>query len=130
MSHTPGPWKRSEFDPMEIIAPEPNVAEGHNVCSIKQDYGTPSGERKRLAEAQLDANADLIAAAPDLLAACKVLLEQHCLRDIPSPQPAKDEFQRTARVARAAIAKAEQPLAATLAGAPKKPAEVLGEAKQ
>ena len=77
MSHTPGPWT---VDDDEIVAGEVHVVcFGHDY----DDYGgfhgrwpRPKGHRARYADgqyeimkAEADANARLIAAAPDLLAA-------------------------------------------------------------
>lgn len=62
MSYTPGPWQYCE------------EAGRHNVFAF-----VPNGEAQRMIyvceDIALDANARLIAAAPDLLAACEAMLE-------------------------------------------------------
>ncbi len=58
MSHTPGPW---EFDEGHIFS-----AEKQSIAQIYYDD---------IDEAEAEANGSLMAAAPDLLAACKDFIE-------------------------------------------------------
>ena len=65
MSHTPGPWIRSSFG-FQVL-----TADSHNaICEIYPPSGDPD---RRVIEEHI-ANADLIAAAPELLEACKAML--------------------------------------------------------
>ena len=57
--HTAGPWKRSDYG--QIVAPD-----GKDVC-FRSVTTMCSGSEESIAESE--ANTDLIAAAPDLLAA-------------------------------------------------------------
>lgn len=76
MSHTPAPWKVRFFRKEEpdrgffIEAKNPNLTVGHNIEIMGEDFGDHNGYTldMRLADACL------IAAAPDLLAACKQLI--------------------------------------------------------
>lgn len=84
MSHTPGPWSTSPSEPGQVIVPSRPKA--HQV--LADVYGD---------EEQAEIDALLMAAAPDLLAACERLLRwaswPHAEEDIAA--------------ARAAIAKAK-----------------------
>lgn len=93
--HTPGPWINAGNG--DIIAIHPTQCGGvKDVCTV---YMTESDED--------DANARLIAAAPDLLAALEmilpILLDWHS--DFPDSVGSKEE--PAVRAARAAIAKAK-----------------------
>lgn len=64
MSHTPGPWR---------IIPEDNWIEdanGRRIC-------TPHSSSSNISVEERNANAHLIAAAPELLAALKQVLAHH-----------------------------------------------------
>ena len=61
--HTAGPWKRSDYG--QIVDPD-----GKDVC-FRSVTTMCSGSEESIAEAE--ANTDLIAAAPDLLAALKAI---------------------------------------------------------
>lgn len=63
LKHTPGPWKLGYSETF-----------GHQVL-IQTEYPCDS-TRIILAQSHNEANARLIAAAPDLLEACKALLEE------------------------------------------------------
>ncbi len=83
--HTPGPWIENSF------------CGSMGGIGLREVYAeTPTGPSAicRVAAERQDANAALIAAAPDLLAACEALLLD--------PTPRADAV----RVARAAIARA------------------------
>ncbi len=68
--HTPGPWNSASLDQdsdhIEVFA---GISDGDQVAVVK-GYGLASGKHYRAI-----ANARLIAAAPDLLAALKMLSE-------------------------------------------------------
>lgn len=69
VSHTPGPWtaERNDDDECYSIGTRANVPVGQrSVCLVHFGYDEP-------AESEQHANARLIAAAPELLAACKAL---------------------------------------------------------
>jgi hypothetical protein len=82
MSHTPGPWKVED----RRKAPIKNIRivgnGGHEVAEVsdvhQRDHLSPrkwSDEEANAIDAEGLANAQLIAAAPDLLAACKLLID-------------------------------------------------------
>lgn len=62
MSHTPGPWRIGNSHSWNVIG-----ADGHLVASAT--FGGYQDDKKQRAE--VDANARLISAAPDLLKACE-----------------------------------------------------------
>ena len=68
MSHTPGPWDY-DADSREVFG----TTEKYNCGWIARVVGNDSDGRP-LPDAERLANASLIAAAPDLLAACEELL--------------------------------------------------------
>lgn len=99
MTHTPGPWKldevRTQVGRAFRIGSGEMLVAGKGCCIIYDDYGHGNNQRK--------ANAQLIAAAPDLLEACAGVWA--ALADNPDPL-----MQALATECRAAIAKAtEQP---------------------
>ena len=81
MSHTPGPWKV--------------LVENHHIYA-KDSYPVASATSHRKSEERL-ANARLIAAAPDLLAACELMLTVYGL---------KQEAPHAFETMRSAVAKA------------------------
>lgn len=89
--HTPGPW-RVECD-------------GTSVCMAGQVCITDPGP-DRATRAELKANAALIAAAPDLLAACRAALAEKS-RAYQDTFDSRMDNDPTVRTLRAAIAKAE-----------------------
>ena len=95
MNHTPGPW---EYKPIsddfggEIKSVHGNVA---RVWWIHHEWGTPVPSR---------ANGALIAAAPELLAALKVLADCSPCQNGCDPK----DMTCASNLARAAIAKAEK----------------------
>jgi len=89
MKHTPGPWKAGPFN---VIADSGAIVA--DCCARDAITGTP-------APAEYAANAKLIAAAPDLLAVCKMVLDRHSYQG--TGEPWSDLF----KAAREAIAKAE-----------------------
>ena len=64
MEHTPGPWSMGELVHLHSHSIEPRVYQG---LPLAYAHGKDAGETK--------ANARLIAAAPDLLAACEAWIE-------------------------------------------------------
>lgn len=72
MSHTPGPWHYYSGTPAVG-----SMESGRSICVV-------SGPRKRITlerKAERDANGTLLAAAPDLLAACQALIKYCSRRD-------------------------------------------------
>lgn len=93
MTHTPGPWYAVDNGHYIDI----NIADGlysPSVASVLPSQFLESGDNSK-------ANADLIAAAPDLLEALKAMLEMYGPRGGDIVWDGPDEY------ARAAIAKAE-----------------------
>lgn len=98
-AHTPGPWKKSE----RLNGPWWHISSGHSIdgqeCgSGRQAIACVHGESKRGAKAyaeMFEANARLIAAAPELLEALQVMLDA-----------AQHDITTECDIARAAIAKA------------------------
>ncbi len=107
MSHTPGPWFVREPDPDERQA---DIAEGlaPEDMELTEVYAEDGGEQvcyvmnDTPAEAS---NARLIAAAPELLAACRQLLEW--AREEYQSEVNEDALGPIWRAASGAIAKAE-----------------------
>ncbi len=86
MSHTPGPWERIPSWPPRIMAPD-------GVAITDVFTGRQNHEN--------EANASLIAAAPDLLAACEAAMKLWDRHETIAPT------QGEADLVRAAIAKAK-----------------------
>ena len=100
MSHTPGPWKRLAA---YVFA---EGTHGGNICVIGEPRASTMVEYKPLSMSSKDideafANARLIAAAPDLLAALEAMLDE-CY-----DTERNDAIRLAVRKARAAIAKAK-----------------------
>jgi hypothetical protein len=91
MSHTPGPWTAiGAF----IENRHSGIAVCKTMCRLNDEGHFP-------VESEADANARLIAAAPDLLESLKAMLDDFCGYDM-------DKFDKElAAKAEAAIAKAE-----------------------
>ena len=91
-SHTPGPWKCGGDEPFVYAL----NAHGSNRFFAAVNAGWTSGEaiEGRTEHAELLANARLIAAAPDLLAALEELDERlrKCMRDPITAAEAYDSF--------------------------------------
>lgn len=70
--HTPGPWKIDSSGPTISTA----EAYGTFIATVAgaEEYAPGSPEEAREIQAECDANAALIAAAPDLLASCNEML--------------------------------------------------------
>jgi hypothetical protein len=98
--HTKGPWRIAYTDgsgPEYITANDVSLVTLRWGCSCCKNTITEFSELS----AEEQANARLIAAAPDLLDACKRLLE------VEPPRLTTGEERETFRLALAAIAKAE-----------------------
>lgn len=95
--HTPGPWKYKIVNDEFILS---NVDADSDAEGRMQDYGSSILEGGLVLEndAENEANARLIAAAPDLLAALEGLLK--------AANEGERSWWHAERVARAAIAKA------------------------
>lgn len=115
--HTPGPWQtgREDMQSYDGATGEPFSSVYANDPRGKMHMGSrlplvvarmPGGEVDREEE---KANARLIASAPDLLTACKALVEYQESTDL-DDEPEDGEYgdgKRAMLAARAAIAKAE-----------------------
>ena len=69
-AHTPGPW---DYDMDFIVAPDPN---GKHPDIYIAEIADSDDEGRVASFEQQDANRWLIAAAPDLLAACTLIVER------------------------------------------------------
>lgn len=97
--HTPGPWECGSFYYPETNSPGSCEITQTGEMGILAIVTLPRPNRSGHNEGR--ANARLIAAAPDLLAACEAMLnDNHTLGELSRP---------VANVARAAIAKATEP---------------------
>lgn len=67
--HTKGPWHCGPPGDFSV-----NAANGHGICSVLSYIDDPGFGNKEF-EIDSEANARVIAAAPELLASCKELLE-------------------------------------------------------
>jgi hypothetical protein len=127
MTHTPGPWfyrpilgepedveKMREFgmEPVQAMTNEGQryvMAPDKRVCLVDmQCEGVKRNERHKSGDAERDANARLIAAAPDCLAACKETLDWiESEWALPSGNYENPTIREIAKQLSAAIAKAE-----------------------
>lgn len=73
MAHTPGPWVTADKRFANGIRSEVE-AESGTICSCIRTVNSPKNGGSRTWD-EVDANATLIAAAPDLLAACQAALD-------------------------------------------------------
>lgn len=96
--HTPGPWI---IDGQLIYALDETGRVNRFTASVQGGWITRRGER--VSETELNANARLIAAAPDLLAALRAAM--HVLEYTQVTDSAVARYEQ----ARAAIAKATEP---------------------
>ena len=97
-THTPGPWKRDNRDSKTTIS-----GAGLWLATIHRDGGTTAQLHPE--EFEAFANAKLIAAAPELLAALSYLVTLAANQDAQATRPGTDIDSHLA-TARAAIAKA------------------------
>ena len=110
MSHTPGPWELSKTGlvmndgSVPIMAPDPAL-EQKRVALVDIQTKAKRGEAYRTPCAERDANARLIAAAPDILEA---LLSIRKIAAYKTSDPTCAScLRRIGEIAQAAIAKAE-----------------------
>lgn len=94
--HSPGPWTVSPTDDTVVID-----ADTREVAAIDGDYNDPD------TWPQMEANALLIAAAPDILEALRLMLALHEASETRFPSPADTPAARAYAACVAAIAKAE-----------------------
>jgi len=75
MSHTPGPWEVVSMGngESEVLANGPNRDDVASVCMVAGGLGHVISDNR---DYESEANASLIAAAPELLAALEDLLDQ------------------------------------------------------
>lgn len=90
--HTAGPWRVFNHSWSDISIVAPNF--DHGICSLDINHATE--ESQEADEAQMQANAQLIASAPELLEALELI----------AGEPREDAATWMRGVARAAIAKA------------------------
>lgn len=97
MKHTPGPWRVDETKALGAygVWTEAATHPGHDGAGYPSQICSVGPTNKEIPRDQRDANARLIAAAPELLAACKMLLDGDPCEGV--------------RLARLAITKAENP---------------------
>jgi len=105
--HTQGPWDIVRLAHCSAIQAGPD----NRICTLWDHVslnGEPCGsiESQNKTQAEIDANARLIAAAPALLAACKAMYLA-CARD-DVRRLLKSEYDTAFGIARAAIAQAEK----------------------
>lgn len=98
---TPGPWHRSESDKWDIESPD--VADGSVICVVTD----PDGDTSAL-DAECEANAHLIAAAPDLYVALDAIVTAIKEQDIRFGPLTWDAEQALAK-ARGEVLPQEQP---------------------
>ena len=104
--HTPGPWRLEEVVDRSIkhLCPVADV-DGFSLLTVVHTEGNDGNECIPFAAVYRDADARLIAAAPELLDACRmVLFLEHLGGMLPG---VKEIVQEAVNKARAAIAKAE-----------------------
>lgn len=108
-AHTPGPWKvltprTIQYAPNgRYVIVHPGADGAPDVCVLRElDAATTGAERRRKA-----ADAELIAAAPDLLAALRDLVRQIEISGAIDDYGHPMKNLRALAVARAALAKAE-----------------------
>jgi hypothetical protein len=99
--HTPGPWTVNHYPSGLVIRPNKGAA----ICEVSA-YDSAG---RNVDPDRNYANAALIAAAPDLLAALRAMLEDYRSEGCPDPTCGVCERSNAAKaVALAAIAKAER----------------------
>jgi len=104
-THTPGPWTITKAQNARYIEGDPKrghvafvYAKGDRCDIMRDEYSAPE---------EMEANARLIAAAPDLLDALKVMLKGDELGEVACQEQGFLRLIERTEQARAAIAKAE-----------------------
>lgn len=117
-NHTPGPWKPgfkadSPDADRHTVWQYVESPSGHAVATVgcyqRKRFKYKSDDVKRISQEETEANINLFAAAPDLLAACEALVAFQELTDL-DDEPEDGEYgdgKRAINAARAAIAKAK-----------------------
>lgn len=104
MKHTPGPWRAHQCEGIECAwsVKSESRPQWHYICWTR--------ENRDFREESIEADARLIAAAPDLLAALEGMIESYDLAYENSPEIVQDSTLRgyfDIDAARAALAKAK-----------------------
>jgi hypothetical protein len=73
--HTPGPWAWDGDYTLRAANPDPDTSDVHTILYIESAGSGFVGSDPAATMAELEANRRLIAAAPDLLFACKEALD-------------------------------------------------------
>lgn len=97
--HTPGPWRAVGFSP-DRVHPYVEDSEGRSICAVRARYRTME-EFKRA-----EADARLIASAPELLEACKAIAAYQALIESDATTGLIEAYARAFEGASAAIKKA------------------------
>jgi hypothetical protein len=110
VKHTPGPWEAAFYDTHEFEIHDPTDGTALAVVPIPTiQNGERVGANRERSIEEIGANARLIAASPDLLAACKAAVAAFDRADRES-RPFADnwaDLREAAEVARGVIAEAE-----------------------
>lgn len=96
MAHTPGPWENHKWN-----------SEEHQISAKGGTIALVSHDHSLVPEDEADANARLIAAAPDLLEACHNAIEAYHILAITDISLRLPGFEDCLAALNAAIAKAE-----------------------
>ena len=111
--HTPGPW-RTEPDGLYVLATNGQYSDGEErtLMVAKVERHRPGSADRLPMDPEREANYSLIAAAPDLLAACEALVFEQQYYEHHTQQPGRmpgnnsEKFMAVVVMAQAAIAKA------------------------
>ncbi len=81
MSHTPGPWEIQYLGngESEVLANGPDQDDAAGICIVAGGLGHVMEDNR---DYESEANARLIAAAPELLAAGELVVERWCKGDL------------------------------------------------
>ena len=105
MSHTPGPWK---LDGNSLTATWESGERVQLACMSRTQWSNPDSGRNRRLRDENEANASLIAAAPELLESLKVMADAlNVARLVMKEQDTRDLAKALVADARAVIAKAQ-----------------------
>jgi hypothetical protein len=98
--HTKGPWNTFEYQCRSVIGVARQGDDSFTICEVNPDLESEQGYQ--IAEA----NARLIAAAPDLLEACRLAVDAYAQG--PDPRAVRFAMDSAIDYIRTAIAKATQ----------------------